>query len=101
MKKKFEGRDPLRMVRMLPDQPLFKDCPVKPSNDTINVAEDLYLRFLLDPPNYVSIENDAIVFEWNHYRMGKLHNQKILVYSQELVIKDANNIAWRTIDYEG
>lgn len=101
MRKKFEGRDPFRMIRVLPDQPLFQDCPIKPSDDTIDAAEDIYLKFMHNTPDYIAVENDAIVFEWNNYRPGKLKNQKILMYSQELVIRTAKDIEWRTIDYEG
>jgi len=100
MKNKFEGLDPFSTIRMLPDQPLFKDSPVKPSDDRIDLAEDIYLKFMHKPPDYIAVEGDAIVFEWNTYKPGKLKNQRILTYSQELVIKDAKNIEWRTINYE-
>lgn len=93
------GRDPFSNIRILPDQPLFKDCPVKPSEETIEAAEDLYLKFAYDPPNYISVKDEQIIFEWNYYKPGKLINQKKLYHSKELIIKDSKNIEWNTYDY--
>lgn len=93
------GRDPFRNIRILPDQPLFKDCPVKPSEETIEAAEDLYLKFAYDPPNYISVKDEQIIFEWNHYKTDKLL-RKHLSYSKELVIKDSINMEWRTFNYD-
>ena len=56
MKKKIlndHNVDPFSIIRELPDKPLFKDCPVKPTEETISAAEDLYLKFGYDPPHYV------------------------------------------------
>lgn len=100
MKKKFDGIDPFSSIRMLPENKLFADCPIKPSDNTIDVAEDVYIKFMYNKPDYITVEDSAIVFEWNHYRPGKLKNQKIPTYSQELVIKDEQHIEWRTINYE-
>ena len=32
--------DPFSIIRTLPDRPLFKDCPVKPTEETIEAAEE-------------------------------------------------------------
>lgn len=93
------GKDPFWLIKDLPDQPLFKDCPVKPSEETIEAAEDLYLKFAYDPPDYISVKDEQIIFEWNHYKTDKLL-RKHLYYSKELVIKDSTNMEWRTFNYD-
>lgn len=93
------GRDPFRMIKTLPDNPLFEDCPIKPSDELIEAAEELYLKFVYDPPTYISSKDGQIIFEWNHYKTDKLL-RKHLYYSKELVIKDSINMEWHTYNYD-
>lgn len=81
--------DPFAIIRMLPERPLFKDCPVKPKEETIEAAEEFYLRFA-EPPTYVSSVDEQVILEW-HWPTMK--NPKII---RELVFKDATNLEWRT-----
>lgn len=92
------GKDPFWLIKDLPDKPLFKDCPIKPSEETIEIVEELYLKFAYDPPNYISVKDEQIIFEWNHYKTDKLL-RKHLYYSKELIIKDHTNMEWKTYDY--
>ena len=48
------GKDPFWLIRDMPDKALFKDCPIKPPEETINAAEELYLKFSYDPPHFIS-----------------------------------------------
>ena len=99
MKKRIDHKvDPFSTIRLLPERPLFKDCPVKPPKETIESAEELYLKFSFDPPSYVSTKDDWIIFEWQYYRKDKFLRDH-LVYAKELTIKDATNMEWNTYDY--
>lgn len=91
--------DPFSIIRSLPEQPLFKDCPVKPTEETIEAAEELYLMFAYDPPTYVSSNNEQVILEWNRYKKDSLLRDS-LVYSRELVVKDPTNLEWREFRYE-
>lgn len=91
--------DPFAVIRSLPEQPLFKDCPVKPTEETIEAAEELYLKFAYDPPTYVSSNNEQVILEWNYYKKVSRYNEK-LVYSKELIIKDPINLEWKEFRYE-
>lgn len=91
--------DPFAIIRSLPDKPLFKDCPIKPSEETIEAAEELYLKFSYDPPTYVSAKDEQVILEWNHYKKDSLLRDR-LIYSKELVVKDSKNLEWRTFDYQ-
>jgi hypothetical protein len=84
--------DPFAIIRSLPDQPLFKDCPVRPSDKTIEAAEDFYLRFA-EPPSYVSSNDEKVILEWY---WPTIKNPKMI---KELIFKDAINLEWRTYDY--
>lgn len=90
--------DPFAIIRSLPDKPLFKDCPIKPPEETIEAAEELYLKFSYDPPTYVSSKDEQVILEWNRYKKDSLLRD-CLVYSKELVVKDSKNLEWRTFDY--
>jgi hypothetical protein len=84
--------NPFRIIRELPDVPLFKDCPIKPPEETIEAAEDFYLRFA-EPPSYVSSIDEQVILEWYWPTMK---NPKII---RELIFKDATNLEWRVYDY--
>lgn len=90
------GKNPFWIIESLPDRPLFQDCPVKPPQDVIDAAEDMYLKFS-EPPTYISSHNEQIIFEWNYYRKDGIHNK--LYYSKELIFKDAINLEWRDRHY--
>jgi len=91
-----EGKNPFWVIETLPDKPLFSDCPVRPPQDTIDAASDLYYKFG-DKPTYVSVNDDHIVFEWHYYKQNGI--KKELYYSKELIFKDPINLEWRTYDY--
>lgn len=91
-------KDAFWAIEILPDQPLFADCPVRPPQDTIDAASDLYYK-LGDKPTYISVNNDQIIFEWHYYKTGKFANIKELYYTKELIFKDPINLEWRTYDY--
>ena len=96
MKKKIlndHNVDPFSIIRELPDKPLFKDCPVKPTEETISAAEDLYLKFGYDPPHYVSSYDEYVILEL--YYPTRI-NPKIC---KELVVKDPINLEWRVYEY--
>lgn len=84
--------DPFSIIRQLPQMPLFEDCPVKPSDETIDAAEELYLKFG-EAPHYVSSYDEKIIFEWYH---PNRKNPKML---RELVFNDSKNLEWRVYDY--
>ena len=86
------------VIETLPDRPLFSDCPIRPPQETIDSAEELYLK-LGDKPTYISVNNEQIIFEWHYYKPGKFANQKELYYSKELIIKDPINLEWREFRY--
>lgn len=89
--------DPFSIIRQLPDNPLFEDCPIKPPEETIEAAEELYLKFAGDPPHYVSSYDEQVILEWHYYKKNGI--KKELYYSKELVVKDPINMEWRTYDY--
>lgn len=89
--------DPFGIIRMLPDKKLFQDCPIKPSEKTIETAEEIYLKLSYDPPHYVSSYDEQIILEWNYYKKNGIKKQ--LYYSRELVVKDSTNLEWRTFNY--
>ena len=60
-----QGKDPFWLIRDMPDKPLFKDCPIKPPEETINAAEELYLKFNCDPPHYISAYDEMVILEWH------------------------------------
>lgn len=91
------GKDPFWLIRDMPDKALFKDCPIKPPEETINAAEELYLKFSYDPPHFISAYDEQIILEWHYYR--KNCAKKELYYTKELVVKDPINMEWRTYDY--
>lgn len=91
--------DPFAVIRSLPEQPLFKDCPVKPTEETIEAAEELYLMFAYDPPTYVSSCDEQVILEWNHYKKDSKNNNT-LFYSKELIVKDPINLEWKEFRYE-
>lgn len=84
--------DPFAIIRMLPDKALFKDCPIKPPEETIQAAEEFYLKFA-EQPSYVSSYEEQIILEWH---WPSMKNPKMV---RELVFKDAINLEWRTYDY--
>ena len=84
--------DPFAIIRSLPDKPLFEDCPVKPAEETIEAAEEFYLRFA-EPPSYVSSYDEQVILEWH---CPTMKNPKMV---RELVFKDATNLEWRTYNY--
>jgi len=84
--------DPFAIIRSLPDKPLFEDCPVKPAEETIEAAEEFYLRFA-EPPSYVSSYDEQVILEWHWPNMK---NPKMV---RELVFKDAINLEWRSYNY--
>ena len=92
-----QGKDPFWLIRDMPDKPLFKDCPIKPPEETINAAEELYLKFSYDPPHYISAYDEMVILEWQYYRKKGI--KKELYYSKELIVKDPINLEWRTYDY--
>ncbi|HUU88264.1 MAG TPA: hypothetical protein VMX17_10990 [Candidatus Glassbacteria bacterium] len=92
-----KGKDPFWLIRDMPDKPLFKDCPIKPPEETINAAEELYLKFSYDPPHYISAYDEMVILEWHYYKKRGI--KKELYYSKELVVKDSINLEWRTYDY--
>lgn len=89
--------DPFGIIRMMPDQALFKDCPVKPPEKTIEAAEEIYLKLSYDPPHHISSYDEQIILEWNYYRKNGI--KKELCYSKELVVKDPINLEWKTYNY--
>lgn len=91
--------DPFSIIRSLPDKSLFKDCPIKPPEQTIEAAEELYLKFSYDPPTYVSAQDEQVILEWNYYKKDSLLRD-CLIYSKELVVKDSRNLEWRTFNYQ-
>lgn len=93
-----KGRNPFWLIETLPDQPLFSDCPVKPSQETIDAACDLYFKFG-DKPTFIGVNDEQIVFEWHYYKPGKIANVKELYHSKELIFKDPINLEWREYDY--
>jgi len=87
MKKKIlndHNVNPFWVIRDLPDIPLFKDCPIKPSEETILAAEELYLKFSYD---------EYIILEW--YYPSRIHPKMC----KELVVKDPINLEWRVYEY--
>lgn len=90
-------RDAFWVIETLPDRPLFADCPVKPPEEVIDAAEELYLK-LADKPTYISVNDAQIIFEWHYYRSNGV--KKELYYSKELVFKDQINLEWKTFNYE-
>lgn len=102
MRKKIlnqNGIDPFAIIRSLPTRSLFHNCPIKPSEETIETAEDLYLKFSFDPPTYVSSKDEQVILEWNYYKKDHLLRNQ-LAYSKELIIKDPINLEWKVFDYE-
>lgn len=93
-----KGVNPFSVIRTLPDMPLFKDCPIKPKEETIKAAENLYLKFSHEPPTYVSSKDEQVIFEWNYYKKDDLGDN--LIYTKELVVKDSLNSEWREFKYE-
>jgi len=97
MKKKIlndHNVNPFWIIRDLPDVPLFKDCPIKPSEETILAAEELYLKFSYDPPHYVSSCDEYIILEW--YYPSRIHPKMC----KELVVKDPINLEWRVYEWD-
>jgi len=84
--------DPFSIIRSLPEKSLFKECPTKPPEETIEAAEDFYLRFA-EPPSYVSSLDEQVILEWHWPTM---QNPKMI---KELIFKDAINLEWRTYNY--
>lgn len=100
MKKKILNErnvDPFSIIRDLPEKPLFQDCPIKPSEETIEAAEELYLKFVGDPPHYVLSYDEQVILEWRYYKKNGIHRD--IYYSKELVVKDPINMEWRTYNY--
>lgn len=86
------NKDPFALIRMMSERPLFKDCPVKPPESTIETAEDMYLKFC-DKPDHVSAYDEYVILEWYYPSIKK---PKML---KELVVKDDKNMEWRVYNY--
>lgn len=84
--------DPFAIIRSLPDKPLFKDSPIKPPEQTIEAAEDFYLRFS-EQPTYVSSWDEKVILEWHWPSKEK---PKML---RELIFHDHKNLEWKSYDY--
>jgi hypothetical protein len=91
-----KNKNPFWLIRDMPDRPLFKDCPVKPSEETIAAAEEIYLK-LGEQPTYISAYDEQIILEWHYYKKNGI--KKELYYTKELVVKDPINMEWRTYNY--